>query len=98
MFKKLSLIMLLFLTVAIVPPTSTAQVFMLEGSENNRESTPTALGDGSWGSWGNLTPTDPYVGLGSGLMVLTLAGTAYACARRKKAKNHSERTGASKLS
>lgn len=96
MFKKLSLILLLFLTVAIVPPTSTAQVFMLEGSENNRESTPiAALGDGSWG---NLTPTDPYVGLGSGLMVLTLAGTAYACARRKKAKNHSERTGASKLS
>ena len=95
MFKKLSLIMLLFLTVAIVPPTSTAQVFMLEGSGNNRENIPTLPGDGSWG---NLTPTDPYVGLGSGLMVLTLAGTAYACARRKKAKNHSERTGASKLS
>lgn len=95
MFKKLSLILLLFLTVAIVPPTSTAQVFMLEGSENNRESTTIVPGEGSWG---NLTPTDPYVGLGSGLMVLTLAGTAYACARRKKAKNHSERTGASKLS
>lgn len=97
MFKKLSLIMLLFLTVAIVPPTSTAQVFMLEGSENNRESTGLELRNGD-GSWGNLTSTDPYVGLGSGLMVLTLAGTAYACARRKKAKNHSERTGASKLS
>lgn len=38
------------------------------------------------GSWGNFNNVDPYAPLGSGLVLLTMAGLGYACAKRRKAK------------
>lgn len=50
--------------------------------------TNSGIGDNSQGngSWGNFNNVDPYVPLGSGLALLTVAGIGYACAKRRKAK------------
>lgn len=40
-------------------------------------------GNGSWGNF-NMEDPDEYVGLGSGLALLTMAGLGYATLKRKK--------------